>query len=400
MREATRLHCGLIESATLRSAAARLVEVGDSLGIVVADDSKFGHASEKNHESHQYFSYRRNSIESLDVLVEANVPDAKLVLAISESDFSTLVSEEATLIGLVYANRVHLLAGRLDRIRSWPYVLQALYNNHRVWGAQQINALKGIDLHQRFSMNEPLDAAKKFLNTAGFAVFQNVFSTDEIAAFHALIDQRMTEVTPESADTWWAENSQQQMLCCRLTYLDTHYPAFEKLHTDPRIRALAACAEGGLVSSGARMDGVFCVTKYSNIIRGVADLAWHKDCDLGGHRLLCPSVLIGVQLDAASQENGQLVYLAGTHQCVNGVEDYQLNLDVLSAVETSPGDVTVHFGHTFHAAPSPLGDNARRRVLYLSFHPQALCQHLGVRESYNDVLYTKNGALVQHFKEQ
>ena len=33
---------------------------------------------------------------------------------------------------------------------------------------------------------------------------------------------------------------------------------------------------------------------------GLSDLPWHVDCGLGGHPVLCPTVNLGIQLDAAN----------------------------------------------------------------------------------------------------
>jgi ectoine hydroxylase-related dioxygenase (phytanoyl-CoA dioxygenase family) len=67
------------------------------------------------------------------------------------------------------------------------------------------------------------------------------------------------------------------------------------------------------------------------------------------------------------------------------------------ALTTEPGDVTVHFGHTLHAAPPPNDRDAPgRRALYLSFVPPLTFEMVGPGQGYNDVLFTRSEGRVQH----
>ena len=60
------------------------------------------------------------------------------------------------------------------------------------------------------------------------------------------------------------------------------------------------------------------------------------------------------------------------------------------ALDTEPGDVTVHFGHTLHAAPPPTDRSAAgRRALYLTFVPPLTFEMIGPGQGYNDVLFTR-----------
>ena len=61
------------------------------------------------------------------------------------------------------------------------------------------------------------------------------------------------------------------------------------------------------------------------------------------------------------------------------------------ALTTEPGDVTVHFGHTLHAAPPPTDRTAAgRRALYLSYVPPLTFEMIGPGQGYNDVLFTRD----------
>jgi hypothetical protein len=36
------------------------------------------------------------------------------------------------------------------------------------------------------------------------------------------------------------------------------------------------------------------------VATGLSDLPWHRDCGLGGHPVTCPTLNVGIQLDAAT----------------------------------------------------------------------------------------------------
>jgi hypothetical protein len=57
------------------------------------------------------------------------------------------------------------------------------------------------------------------------------------------------------------------------------------------------------------------------------------------------------------------------------------------AIDTQPGDVTVHDPHALHAAPPPTGSGPGRRALYASFVRPETTTYIGVGRAYNDVLF-------------
>jgi ectoine hydroxylase-related dioxygenase (phytanoyl-CoA dioxygenase family) len=103
-----------------------------------------------------------------------------------------------------------------------------------------------------------------------------------------------------------------------------------------------------------------------------------------------------VQLDHADAANGQLLYLAGSHhhaaQQLTSAETDDLPV---VAVETEPGDVTVHFGHTLHAAPPPVSLTAGRKALYVGYHTAEAFDVVGPGQSYNDVLVARDAGRVK-----
>jgi hypothetical protein len=70
------------------------------------------------------------------------------------------------------------------------------------------------------------------------------------------------------------------------------------------------------------------------------------------------------------------------------------------ALTTAPGDVTVHYGHTLHAAPPPADRHASgRRALYLSYVPPLTFDMVAPGQGYNDVLFTRDAGHIRHVDE-
>ena len=57
------------------------------------------------------------------------------------------------------------------------------------------------------------------------------------------------------------------------------------------------------------------------------------------------------------------------------------------ALETEPGDLTLHYGDTMHTTPPPLSDDAGRRVLYYKFAEPKTFEWIPAGCHYNDVLF-------------
>jgi ectoine hydroxylase-related dioxygenase (phytanoyl-CoA dioxygenase family) len=170
------------------------------------------------------------------------------------------------------------------------------------------------------------------------------------------------------------------------------------LGADPRFLAIAALGGRELRDAHDRLDGNGVVIKVPGSSGGLADLPWHRDCGMGGHSIKSPMLNVGIQLDAATADTGQLEMIPGSHRGTSrlpGAREAARHRVV--ALTTEPGDVTVHFGHTLHAAPPPTDPLASgRRALYLSFVPPLTFEMVGPGQGYNDVLFTRSEGRVQH----
>jgi ectoine hydroxylase-related dioxygenase (phytanoyl-CoA dioxygenase family) len=104
--------------------------------------------------------------------------------------------------------------------------------------------------------------------------------------------------------------------------------------------------------------------------------------------VLCPLIQVGVQLDVADAANGQLLVLAGSHRYTKHMVAWGEEGDLpVVAIETRPGDITLHYGDTVHSTPPPTSPTAGRRVIYLKFAQQKTFDWVPAGCHFNDVLF-------------
>jgi hypothetical protein len=249
-----------------------------------------------------------------------------------------------------------------------------------------------LDLAASFTLASGRAEMRHFLRTTGFLHVRGVFAAGEVEMFRRETVRLAGAARPGDDRSWWAKGKDGADVCCRLTYVNERSQILAQVHTDERLAQLvAAMSEGDvqLAVQNERGDGHSVVIKNPGIVEGLSDLPWHVDCGLGGHPIMCPGFNVGVQLDAATAETGQLHFLAGS----NGCTAVHLPADVLTdpayptlTVTTEPGDVTIHYTDTLHASPAPTGNGPGRRALYLSWNNPLLSELIPPGQGFNDVV--------------
>ncbi len=314
--------------------------------------------------------------------------DAPIVAVLDETAWRDFVHEIATAAGLFYGGRVQFAAGAYADLERWEPALRALASGRSIFDPRTVDLRDAdggaLDLTRTFTLDAPLEPLRHFLNEAGFARVTNVFSADEIARLVEIVERRQAQATPGDGRSWWAKRADGTPVLCRLIYLGPVEPTIAALGADPRIRRLASLADEPLRIASDRSDGNSVVIKNPDVVEGLSDLPWHRDCGLGGHPVKCPALNIGIQLDAASAERGRLHFAPGTQRASCHRADLARASTV--AIDTEPGDCTVHLGDVMHAAPPPLGRGPGRRALYLTALPERAFAHIPAGKSYNDTI--------------
>jgi hypothetical protein len=239
-----------------------------------------------------------------------------------------------------------------------------------------------------------------FLDRTGFLHVRGVFGPAELDGLSTEVDRLRAAATPGDKRSWWATRTDGTDVCCRVTFMADRSAAIAALADDVRLRDLAALAEGSLLPSLDRNDGIGVVIKHGDVDAGLSDLPWHRDCGLGGHPLLCPGLNVGIQLDRADAAHGQLWYLPGSHRHAGPVGDPWDGGWPVVAIDAEPGDVTVHYGHVLHAAPPPSQPGVGRRALYVSFSRPELFEAIPGGHAYNDVIYADGDGHIRNVAEQ
>ena len=245
------------------------------------------------------------------------------------------------------------------------------------------------DLGRSFTLDD--DGWPDFFDRAGFVHLRGVVSPSELDGLVSEVERLIDAARPGDGRSWWATRADGAEVCCRVTYTTLASAPIAALGDDERLRRLAALGPPGLVPTLDCLDGFAAVLKQPGAVEGLADLPWHQDCGLGGHPVLCPGLQLGIQLDAATAASGQLRFLAGSHgtSCHPVRAADEATLPVV-AVDTQPGDVTVHDPHLLHAAPPPTGAGPGRRALYVSYVRPETIAYVGPGHGYNDVLFERD----------
>jgi hypothetical protein len=314
---------------------------------------------------------------------------ADTLVELSREAFSDFANELRTSFGLLYAGLFTISRGDFAWFERWEPALRALYHGRPILDLVRDDS---VTLTRTFGLDDAEDEMREFLETHGFLHVRDVFSADEIDSLRAEVERGVAAARPDDGRSWWATQADGTEVCCRLIYLGETSELVRGLGDDSRLRRLAALAAEGLVPEHDCLDGQSVVIKNPDVTAGLSDLPWHRDCGLGGHPVLCPSVAIGIQLDRASAETGQLHFVAGSHRgSSHPIPPGDEASRPVVAIDAEAGDVTVHFGDILHAAPPPTGSGPFRRAMYVTFTRPETLAYIGVGNGYNDVLFEHDG---------
>jgi hypothetical protein len=313
--------------------------------------------------------------------------EAPVLVSLDETAWRDLFTEMATAAGLFYAGRLAFPRGAYADLERWEPALRALYGARPIFDPAA--PPPGPDPLRAYTLDDPTDALRDALMTNGFLLVKRVFTRDEIARIADVVAARQAEAAPGDGRSWWAKRADGTSVLCRLIYLGLANPEIAALGDDARIGRLASLTGARLRPAVDRSDGHSVVIKNPQVVEGLSDLPWHRDCGLGGHPVTCPAVNIGVQLDAATAASGRLHFVPGSWRfsCHRGALPRARSV----AIDTEPGDCTVHLGDVMHAAPPPIGTGPGRRALYVSWLPERAFDVIPPGKSYNDVILARVG---------
>ena len=315
--------------------------------------------------------------------------DAATVIAIDGDSFGTFALEYLTAPALQIQQRIAFTSGGFGGLDRWEPVLRLLYVGRPVYEPSRIDR---STLDREFVWGEdPIEAIGAHYREHGFAIVRRVFDVAEIADLDAEIDRLAATADPDDGESWWVASGDEDRVC-QVHFASLTSPVIDRLERDERIARLVAEIDPGFVAHPTTGVGHFVVIKNPGLTGGLTDLAWHVDCGLGGHPVMCPSMHIGVQVRAMTPESGPMMFLAGSHRTspVRPVGDEERDWPVVT-VTAEPGDITLHSPDAVHAAPPPTGAVEGRRTVYLSFGRPELSEVFGHKEGYDHIIFPREG---------
>ena len=298
--------------------------------------------------------------------------DAGTVVEVTEDGFSEFLHELLTAWGLERTERASFARGDLAGLQRWEPAIHSLCSGLPVYGPEVRETLvdsagEPLDLHRAFTVNDDREEMRHFFEAAGYLVVKAVFTSDEVSRFGAEVEEARRRTTIEDPLSWWSVTEDGRNVVSRINYLGRHSSVLADLAHDPRLQRFADVAGRDLRVCDDRLDGPMVFIK-NNIAEGRGNLNWHIDPTLGGAPVICPYIQLGIQLDHANAANGQLLVLAGSHRYHKHELAWGEEGDLpVVAIDTEPGDLTIHDGFAMHTTPPPSGAGAGRRALYYKF---------------------------------
>jgi hypothetical protein len=337
------------------------------------------------------------------VLVRRGDAGAATVIELDHAAWQGLVHELEAPAGLLYAGRLRAARGQAMDVMAWEPALRALYNGRPPYDPAEAARLRDrrgapLDPEATFTLASEREDMAHFLRSAGYLFVRGVFAADEIAGFLEDAAALRREARPGDKLSWWGRDAGGRELLCRVTRAASK-PRLGTLPRDPRLLALRDLADEPLVHSPGEGDGVTVIWKQPGVAEGMGDLPWHRDCGLGGHAAMCPKLVASVFLTDATPETGELVFLPGSWRtaCAQAVFADDPGAPRGAHFRARPGDVSIHYGDTLHAAPPPArADLATYRASAVVSFARPDARHHRGDASYNAILHQRDDGQVEH----
>ncbi|HMK98740.1 MAG TPA: phytanoyl-CoA dioxygenase family protein [Acidimicrobiales bacterium] len=319
------------------------------------------------------------------ILVQEGKAPGAAAVRLSRRAWEDLTTELRTFINLFLSKELTFEHGGFRQLADWDPVLRYLhagippYDPARSdFGERDPNAVfePGCD-------DSELEAQ---LDAIGFLHMRGVFRPEEMEEANREVDRLANLARPGDDESWWVTGEDGSTSLCRLVYTSLRSPVLAALEADPRVRRLATLLDPSLRLAPDRMEGSAVLLKVPGNTSGLSNIPWHQDCGMGGHAILCPSVSVGVQLTGSDASTGNLLAIPGSHgQAIHYRWEECLTDVPVVAIDTAPGDVTVHVQDLVHASPQPTGAGGRR-TMYVTYYPAKLWDHIGPRQAFNDLV--------------
>jgi Phytanoyl-CoA dioxygenase (PhyH) len=297
--------------------------------------------------------------------------DADSVLRTNRAQLDDLVNDQVTVVGMQTNGTLDQPVGHFDALLDWWLLLRGALDARapHTPGVIDLADADGapLALDRSFAAESSLDEMGDFLQRAGYLHITGVFEESEMDAVSRDMDAAAPTYSRGDGRSWWAKNRAGDDLLVRMQHFDAVSPSVERLIGDDRLQRLADLTGDGHVFGSTTDNRIEALFKPFDVVEGISDLPWHKDCALGRHSYDCCSITVGISVSGADALSGQLRAVAGSHRALMWPSLHRENRSDLPVVPlpTRTGDVTVHLSCTLHQSVPPV--ERERRVLYTGF---------------------------------
>ena len=332
---------------------------------------------------------------------------AETVIELSRESWQGLVDELETGPGLLYGGKIKCPRGKAIKLVAWEPGLRALYNGRPVFDPDDTSQLverngSPLDPARSFRLGDDREEMAHFLRTAGYLAVRGVFSPAEVARFRTAAEELRSSAVKGDKQSWWGKNAAGEEILCRVTNARTQ-EVFRNLYRDPRLTGLIDLADTRLVPQVLGEDqGGTVIYKNPDMVEGLSNLAWHRDCGMGGHAIKCPLIILSIFITPLTADTGELRMLPGSWRGSYGpIEPDHPRAPRGVSVSAESGDVTLHYGDVMHAAPAPeeSGLDTYRISMLTAYAQEKTLESRGRVRNYNEVLLGREDGQVEHLSK-
>jgi len=282
---------------------------------------------------------------------------------LTQEQLTDLVNDQSTPIAWMSNGILDMPEGDLADFLNWWLVLRGALDGRRIYTSGDVTF--DTDVRRSFTPEDSDEEMLTFLEEVGYLHIRSFFSDEEMAAVEADYLKAASQYEKGSPGGWFATTKDGEEHLVRMEGFDRFSEVTGELVESERFQRIGRIP--GLGHVPRPRPRVSALSKPIGVVKGISDVPWHKDCSLGRHSYECCSLTVGISVNGAGPNNGQLRVLPGSHRalvwaapCVQpgiGLEPIDL--------PTRTGDITVHLSCTQHMSQPPV--TQPRKVLYTGF---------------------------------
>ena len=282
---------------------------------------------------------------------------------LTREQLADLANDQSTPIAWMSNQVLDMPEGSLPDFLNWWLVLRSALDGRRIHVAGDVTF--ATEVRRSFTPEDSDEEMRAFLEDVGYLHITGLFSEDEMAAVEADYPHAAPHFKKGDPAAWFATTKDGAEHLVRMEGFDRYSEVTAELVARASFRRIGQIPGLSHVArNGARVGAL---SKPIGVVKGISDVPWHKDCSLGRHSYECCNLTVGISVNGAGADNGQLRVLPGSHRAlVWAAPCVQPGID-LSPIDlpTRTGDVTVHLSCTQHMSQPPV--TQPRKVLYTGF---------------------------------